>query len=61
MTNPQVVWISAGKLQKSFLSADIFVHSSTKEKTMTETQVLVTGASGEIGQALVQGLAQRGG
>jgi len=28
---------------------------------MTETQVLVTGASGEIGQALVQGLAQRGG
>jgi threonine 3-dehydrogenase len=28
---------------------------------MTETQVLVTGACGEIGQALVQGLAQRGG
>ena len=28
---------------------------------MTEQQVLVTGASGEIGQALVQGLAQRGG
>ena len=28
---------------------------------MTEKQVLVTGACGEIGQALVQGLAQRGG
>lgn len=28
---------------------------------MTETKVLVTGACGEIGQALVQGLAQRGG
>jgi len=28
---------------------------------MSETQVLVTGACGEIGQALVQGLAQRGG
>jgi threonine 3-dehydrogenase len=28
---------------------------------MTDTQVLVTGACGEIGQALVQGLAQRGG
>ncbi len=28
---------------------------------MTETHVLVTGACGEIGQALVQGLAQRGG
>ena len=27
---------------------------------MTETQVLVTGACGEIGQALVQGLARRG-
>jgi nucleoside-diphosphate-sugar epimerase len=28
---------------------------------MTETSVLVTGACGEIGQALVQGLAKRGG
>ncbi|MBP6179321.1 MAG: NAD-dependent epimerase/dehydratase family protein [Anaerolineales bacterium] len=28
---------------------------------MSEKQVLVTGACGEIGQALVQGLAQRGG
>lgn len=28
---------------------------------MTENQVLVTGACGEIGQALVQGLAQHGG
>lgn len=28
---------------------------------MTEKQVLVTGACGEVGQALVQGLAQRGG
>ena len=28
---------------------------------MTEKRVLVTGACGEIGQALVQGLAQRGG
>ena len=28
---------------------------------MTETSVLVTGACGEIGQALVQGLAERGG
>jgi len=28
---------------------------------MTETSVLVTGASGEIGQALVQGLVKRGG
>ncbi len=28
---------------------------------MTDTRVLVTGACGEIGQALVQGLAQRGG
>jgi threonine 3-dehydrogenase len=28
---------------------------------MTETTVLVTGACGEIGQALVQGLAQKGG
>lgn len=28
---------------------------------MSETPVLVTGACGEIGQALVQGLAQRGG
>jgi len=28
---------------------------------MTEKQILVTGACGEIGQALVQGLAQRGG
>ena len=28
---------------------------------MTEKRVLVTGACGEMGQALVQGLARRGG
>ncbi len=28
---------------------------------MSEKQVLVTGACGEIGQALVQGLVKRGG
>ena len=28
---------------------------------MTEKQVLVTGACGEIGQALIQGLARQGG
>jgi threonine 3-dehydrogenase len=60
---PQVARMAQRReLRKSVLPADIFVtHSSTKEKTMTDTQVLVTGACGEIGQALVQGLAQRGG
>ena len=32
-----------------------------REKNMTEQQVLVTGACGEIGQALVQELSKRGG
>jgi len=37
------------------------IHFSIQGDTMTETSVLVTGACGEIGQALVQALAKRGG
>src|SRR4030095_11926995 len=37
------------------------VRCSTQGDVMTEKLVLVTGACGEIGQALIQGLAQKGG